>query len=210
MIQQASKPIAVSPAPFSPKSSMKDGKQLNKEGATLLNYNRSTKASAETSQPTKTLPSYMRPTKATRGAYTPPVKSATNATPAPRSSRLEFAIRGEQAKRSPTDTSTRLVEIKASSTLPERAPFILSKSAKRLEPKDLPKLDMIDYSGPIHGLYVLRGTAPCCPSQLWTSSPPTRSSTDAPLEVGLSDSPRFPPTDDKGDAHGVGKMELIR
>jgi hypothetical protein len=207
-IQQASKPIAVSPAPFSPKSSMKDGKQSMKERASLPDYNRSTKANSKTSQPTKILPSYMRPMKATRGAYTPPVKSATNATPAPRSSRLEFAIRGEQAKRSPTDTSTRLVEIKASSTLPERAPSVLSKSTKRMKPKDLPKLDMIDHSDSVHEPYVLRGTAPRGPSPLWTSSPPIRSSTDAPQKVGRSDPPRFPPTDDKGDAHGVGKMEL--
>jgi hypothetical protein len=34
------------------------------------------------------------------------------------------------------------------------------------------------------------------------------SSTDAPLKVGRSDTPGFPPTDDKGDAHRVGKMEL--
>ena len=134
-IQQASKSIPVSLAPSPPKSSMKDGKQLTKERAILTDYNRSNKASSKTSQPAKTLPSYMRPTKATRGAYTPPIKSATNATPAPRSSRLEFAIRGEQAKRSPTDTSTRLVEIKASSTLPERALSVLSKSTKRMKPK---------------------------------------------------------------------------
>ncbi|CAN9207194.1 unnamed protein product [Alternaria alternata] len=207
-IQQTSKPISVSPAPFRPKSSIKDGKHLSKERATLPDYNRSTKASSKTSQPAKTLPSYMRPTKATRGAYTPPVKSATNATPAPRSSRLEFAIRGEQAKRSPTDTSTRLVEIKASSTLPERAPSILSNSTKRMKPKDLPKLDIIDHSDSIHEPYVLRGIAPRGPSPLWASSPPIRSSTDAPLEVGRSDPPRFPRTDDNGDAHGVGKMEL--
>jgi hypothetical protein len=187
---------------------MKDGKQLTKERAILPDYNRSTKASLKTGQPTKILPSYMRPTKATRGAYTPPVKSATNATPASRSSRLEFAIRGEQAKRSPTDTSTRLVKIKAPPTLPESAPSILSKSTKRMKPKDLPKLDMINHSDSFHGPYVLRGTAPRGPSPLWTSSPPIRSSTDAPLEVGRSDPPRFPPTDDKGDAHGVGKMEL--
>jgi hypothetical protein len=207
-IQQASKPITVSPAPFSPKSSMKDGKQLNKEGATLPNYNRSTRVSAETSRTTKTLPSYMRPTKATRGVYTPPVKSATNTTPATRSNRLEFAIRGEQAKRPPTDTSTRLVEIKTSSTLPERAPFILSQSTKRLKPKDLPKLDMIDHSDSVHESYVLKGTAPRGPSPLWTSSPPIRSSTDVLPEVGRSNPPRFPQTHDKGDSHDVGKMEL--
>jgi hypothetical protein len=207
-IQQASKPIPVSPAPFSPKSSMKDGKQLKKQGATMPDYNRSNKASSKTRQPTKTLPSYMRPTKATRGAYTPPVKLAANATPAPRSSRLEFAIRGEQAKRSPTDTGTRLVEIKAPSTLPERAPSILSKSTKRMKPKELPKLDMIDHSDSVHEPYVLRGTAPRSPSPLWTSRPPIRSSTDTPLKDGRSDPPRFPQTDDKGDAHGVGKMKL--
>ena len=65
----------------------------------MPNNDRSTRASAETSRTTKTLPSYMRPTKATRRAYTPPVKSSTNTTPATRSSRLDFAIRGEQAKR---------------------------------------------------------------------------------------------------------------
>ncbi|CAN9465917.1 unnamed protein product [Alternaria alternata] len=207
-IQQATKSTPVSPDPFSPKSSMKDGKHLTKERATLSDYKRSTKASSKTSQPAKNLPSYMRPTKATRGAYTPPVKSATNATPAPRSSRLEFAIRGEQAKRSPTDTSTRLVEIKASSTLPERAPSILSKSTKRMKPKDLPKLDMINHSDSVHKPYILTGTAPRRPSPLWTSSPPIRSSTDAPLEVGRSDPPRLPRIDGKGDTHGVGKMEL--
>jgi hypothetical protein len=207
-IQQVSKPIAGSPGPFSPKLSMKVGKQIKKEGTTLPDNDRLTKASPKTSQPMKTLPSYMRPTKATRGAYTPPIKSATNATPAPRSSRLEFAIRGEQAKRSPTDTSTRLVEIKASSTLPERAPSIPSKSTKRTKPKDLPKLDMINHSDSVNEPYVLKGTAPRGPSPLWTSSPPIRSSTDAPLEVGRSDPPRFPRNDDKGDAHGVGKMQL--
>ncbi|RYO15394.1 hypothetical protein AA0111_g11717 [Alternaria arborescens] len=207
-IQQVSKPIAGSPGPFAPKLSMKDGKQIKKEGAILPDNDRSTKASPKTSQPTKTLPSYMRPTKATRGAYTPPVKFVTNATPAPRSSRLEFAIRGEQAKRSPTNTSTRLVEIKASSTLPERAPSILSQSTKRMKPKDLPKQDMIDHSDSVHEPYVLRGTAPRGPSPLWTSSPLICSSTDAPLEVGRSDPSRFHPTDDKGDTHGVGKMEL--
>ncbi|RYN31976.1 hypothetical protein AA0114_g12120 [Alternaria tenuissima] len=77
-----------------------------------------------------------------------------------------------------------------------------------MKPKDLPKLDMIDHSDSVHEPYVLRGTAPRGPSPLWTSSPPIRSSTDAPLEVGRSDPPRFPPTDDKGDAHGIGKMEL--
>ncbi|KAH8627180.1 hypothetical protein IG631_16948 [Alternaria alternata] len=207
-IQQVSKPIADSPGPFSPKLSIRDGKRIKKEGAILPDNDRLTEASPKKSQPTKTLPSYMRPRKATRGAYTPPVKSATNATPAPRSTRLEFPIRGEQAKRSPTDTSTRLAETKASSTLPERAPSILSKSTKRMKPKDLLKLDMIDYSGSVHEPYVLRGTAPRGPSPLWTSSPPIRSSTDAPLEVGRSDPPRFPRDDDKGDAHGVVKMEL--
>jgi hypothetical protein len=174
----------------------------------LPNYNWSTRVSAETSRTTKTLPSYMRPTKATRGVYTPPVKSATNTTPATRSNRLEFAIRGEQAKRPPTDTSTRLVEIKTSSTLPERAPFILSQSTKRLKPKDLPKLDMIDHSDSVHESYVLKGTAPRGPSPLWTSSPPIRSSTDVLPEVGRSNPPRFPQTHDKGDSHDVGKMEL--
>jgi hypothetical protein len=77
-----------------------------------------------------------------------------------------------------------------------------------MEPKDLPKLDMIDHSDSVHEPYVLRGTAPHGTSPLWTSSPPIRSSTDAPLEVGRSDPSRFHPTDDKGDTHGVGKMEL--
>ena len=97
------------------------------------------------------------------------------------------------------------MEIKASSTLPERAPSILSKSTKRMKPKDLPKLDMIDHSDSVHEPYVLRGTAPRGPSPLWTSSPPIRSSTDVLPEVGRSNPPRFPQTHDKGDAHDVGK-----
>ena len=67
---------------------------------------------------------------------------------------------------------------------------------------------MINHSDSVHEPYVLRGTAPRGPSLVWTSSPPIRSSTDAPLEAGRSDPPRFPRNDDKGDAHGVGKMQL--
>ncbi|KAL1792969.1 hypothetical protein ACET3X_009476 [Alternaria dauci] len=208
--QRVSKPIPAASAPSppdSPKSPTKDGKGSKEAAANVPNYLRPKKASSRASEPTETLPGYMRPTKATRGAYTPPAKPAAKATPAPRSSRLDFAIRGEQAKRSPPKASARLVEIKTPPSPLESAPPVPPKSTKRTTPNDLPKPDVIKRSTSNSKPHVFRGTAPRGPSPLWNSSPPIYTSTKVPLKVGGSDPPRFLPTNDKGDMHGAYEEE---
>ncbi|KAG9185515.1 hypothetical protein G6011_08059 [Alternaria panax] len=208
-IQQVSKPHPVASGPSTPQSPVKDVKRPAQTAANVPNYLRPTKASTRAIEPAGIVPSYMRPTKATRGAYTPPVKPAVKATLAPQSKRLEIAIHGKKAKRVPAEISARLMEVTPSSVPVEPAPPVPPKSARRMTPKDLPKLEMVGRSDYIHNPHVFKGTAPRSPPPLWNSSPPIYTSTRVLLRIGGLDPPRVLTTNSRGDGHGIdGEVKL--